>query len=251
MKPTLFLGCLIYCLALHAGADVIQGTMESEHGCTLAYERFITLEPRTDDVQVLLAHGFKRKLKHMRGWAEYWQAQGIDTTIMSFCNSSWFNGHHQRNADDLIALATELGIEAPVYAGYSAGGLAAYLAAYSDKRARGFLGLDAVDSGDLAMATVGALSAPALFISAAPSMCNARGNFSDIVSRYSVEQSIHLPQATHCDFEWPFDKRCSLVCGRGDKDKRAETHETIRRTATEWVLELPDNSGQVGESEEE
>ncbi len=47
----------------------------------------------------------------------------------------------------------KLGMDTAVYAGFSAGGLAAYLAAGQDASADGYLGLDSVDSGDLAVLT--------------------------------------------------------------------------------------------------
>ena len=71
------------------------GTIESQHGCSVVFERYNTAT--NGGPEVILAHGFMRKLKHMRGWGEYWQQQGIGVTLVTFCNASWLNGHHQRN----------------------------------------------------------------------------------------------------------------------------------------------------------
>ena len=134
-------------------APVETGAIQSAHGCTVVYERY---KPDRNAIppEVILAHGFMRKLDNMRGWARHWQQQGIPTTLVSLCNSSWLNGHHQRNADDMQALRRELEMDAVIYAGFSAGGLAAYLAAGQDASAAGYLGLDSVDSGTAAPPTV-------------------------------------------------------------------------------------------------
>ena len=79
--------------------QVVTGTLAGVHGCEMAYERY---PANGYQGRVLLAHGFQRDLSTMRGWARHWQSLGIDTTVMSLCNSTWFNGHHQRNADDLV-----------------------------------------------------------------------------------------------------------------------------------------------------
>ena len=230
---------LLFCFPNSSNANPTQGSITSEYGCNLNYEVYLPESTASVDIEVLLAHGFKRNLATMRGWAEHWQALGISTTIMTFCNSSWFNGHHQRNADDLLALATHLGMESVVYAGYSAGGLAAYLAALQDPRTRAYLGLDAVDSGNLAEDSTTLLQRPALFITAKPSLCNAKGNLEHIIARYGAAQRIHIPEATHCDFEWPFDKRCNLVCGKNDEAVRQAAQTRIQALATEWLLSLP------------
>jgi hypothetical protein len=80
-----------------------------------------------------------------------------------------------------------------LYAGFSAGGLAAYLAAGSDPRASAYLGLDAVDSGGLALARNADFRVPALFLMGEPSSCNAKnnGHFLD-----------------------PYDPRTESVCGK-------------------------------------
>ena len=230
---------LLLCFSNFSNANPTRGSIASEYGCDLEYEVYLPADTASAGIEVLLAHGFKRNLATMRGWAEHWQALGISTTIMTFCNSSWFNGHHQRNANDLLALATHLGMQSPVYAGYSAGGLAAYIAALQDSRTRAYLGLDAVDSGNLAEDATTLLERPALFITAKPSLCNAKGNLEHVIARYGAVQRIHISEATHCDFEWPFDKRCNLVCGKNDEAVHQEAQTHIQALATEWLLSLP------------
>jgi hypothetical protein len=113
----------------------------------------------------------------MRGWAAHLSSHGVATAVVSLCNSTPFAGRHDRNAVDLRALADLLqpADGRVLYAGFSAGGLAALLAAADDPRTVAYLGLDAVDSGGLAARSTG-LAAPALFLLAEAGACNAEGN---------------------------------------------------------------------------
>lgn len=56
------------------------------------------------DRTVLLGHGFLRDLRSMRGWAEHWASHGVRTAVVGFCNSTPFDGRHDRNALDLRAV---------------------------------------------------------------------------------------------------------------------------------------------------
>ena len=166
-----------------AGPSVVrstEGRLESAYGCVLRYEVHepAVADPASTAATVVLAHGFLRDLRSVRGWAAHLASHGVRTAVVSFCNATPFDGRHGRNAEDLTALARVVAPgDAPVvYAGFSAGGLAAYLAAASDPRAVAYLGLDAVDSGGLAR-SVAPIAVPALFLVAEPSRCNAGGNF--------------------------------------------------------------------------
>jgi len=213
------------------------GEMQSVHGCRVEYERYRPVQ-KTVSTEVILAHGFMRKLDNMRGWARHWQQQGIPTTLVSFCNSSWFHGHHQKNADDMQTLRRELGIDTAVYAGFSAGGLAAYLAVGQDAAAAGYLGLDSVDSGNLAISTTGLLPVPALFLTGEPSACNAWGNFKPVFQRWRQYRVLHFSGATHCHFEMPYDKRCGWFCGGVNEEITGQIQSNIRKQATDWLRQL-------------
>jgi pimeloyl-ACP methyl ester carboxylesterase len=209
--------------------------MESEHGCTVAYERHEVAGPATGEA--MLAHGFMRKLENMRGWAKLLAGEGTSVTLISFCNSSWLNGHHRRNADDLIALRKHLKLDKVVYAGFSAGGLAAYIAAGQDRGAAAYLGLDSVDSGDLAISMQEPLAVPALFVVGEPSMCNARGNFNPVFERWPQYQVTSIRGASHCHFELPYDKRCGWLCGGASDSAALNIQQQIQDVATGWLRE--------------
>ena len=185
----------------------------------------------------MLGHGFTRSLTTMRGWARAWSDRGLRTVVVGFCNSSIFNGRHDRNAADLVAVARHVEPDdAPVvYAGFSAGALSALLAADSDPRAIAYLGLDPVDSGDQA-AAVGRLRMPALFIYGAPSRCNAQNNMIPVMPEADVRIALRVPFASHCDFELPYDSACERICGGVEPEETAgEVRATIRALATAWV----------------
>ena len=229
---------LLICAAASVGATELalptSDRISSEFGCQLEYEYY---RPDLEEEirSIILAHGFMRSLKSMRGWARHWQAHGLATVIVSFCNSSIFNGHHRRNAEDMIRLRKHLDLEKVVYAGFSAGGLAAYLAALKDDNASAYLGLDSVDSGNLAKAADTALKVPSLFLVAGPSACNAKNNMLQTIDKhgYSV---FHIKRATHCHFESPYDPRCGWLCGRSSAEQTSSIQAAILKQATDWLL---------------
>jgi pimeloyl-ACP methyl ester carboxylesterase len=223
------------------------GRLRSAFGCTVEFELHRPTGP-TGNVTVVLAHGFLRGLASMRGWAEHLASHGVPTAVVSFCNSTPFAGRHDRNAADLRAVADA--VRAPgggvLYAGFSAGGLAALLAAADDPASVALLGLDAVDSGGAGRPSDGALglatnatglAVPALFLAADPSTCNADGNMLPVAAQIASAQVVRVPNATHCHFEDPYAPACERLCGRVEPPEAADAiRATIRALATAWVL---------------
>ncbi len=223
------------------------GSLRSAFGCTVEFELHRPTEG-AGGVTVVLAHGFLRSLASMRGWAAHLASHGVPTAVVSFCNSTPFAGRHDRNAADLRAVADA--VRAPgggvLYAGFSAGGLAALLAAADDPGAVALLGLDAVDSGRGGRPGDGAsglasdaadLPVPALFLAAEPSACNADGNMLPVAARIASAAVVRVPNATHCHFEDPYAPACERLCGRVEPPAAADAiRATIRALATDWVL---------------
>jgi dienelactone hydrolase len=216
---------------------VREGALRSSFGCTLAYEVH-EAEDRRAGATVVLAHGFLRDLGTMRGWARHLASHGLRTVVVSLCNATPWDGRHERSAIDLRHVADALrppdgsGV---LYAGFSAGGLAALLAASDDPGARAYLALDAVDSGGLAAR--GRWSGPSLFLMAEPSSCNADSNMVPIARTIAPEGVIRIPNATHCHFEDPFDPLCAWVCGRVEPTAAHDAiRDTVRSLATAWLL---------------
>jgi dienelactone hydrolase len=211
------------------------GALRSVDRCQVAFE---VVEPHAGfgAATVVIAHGFLRDLSTMRGWAEHFASHGVRSVVVSFCASTPFAGRHDRNALDLRAVADAVAGSGPVlYAGFSAGGLSALLAAADDERAVAYLGLDAVDGrGDRVTRT---FSGPALFLAAEPSSCNAQGSMLDVATRLERADLIRIPYATHCHFEEPYAPLCERLCGRVEPAEAATAiRAAIRALATEWVL---------------
>jgi pimeloyl-ACP methyl ester carboxylesterase len=218
-------------------AVVEVGSLRSPFGCEVRYE--VHRPTAQEGILVLLAHGFLRDLGSMRGWAAHFASHGVATAVVSFCNSSPFDGRHDRNAIDLRALADTLRpVDGRVlYAGFSAGGLAALLAATGDPRAVAYLGLDAVDSRGLAAQAAG-LAPPALFLQAEPGACNAEANMAPFAATIAAARSLRIPHATHCHFEDPYAPLCERLCGRVEPREVADAiRATIRAAATDWILQ--------------
>jgi pimeloyl-ACP methyl ester carboxylesterase len=214
-----------------------QGEMKSEYGCVVNYRRYQPISPVTSTT-LIIAHGFQRKMANMAGWGEHFASHGVAVIVPEFCNSSWIQGRHDRNEWDLVQLANALGTDQRLYAGFSAGGLSAMLAARSDPLSVAYLGLDAVDNKGMANEQPLNVQLPALFIVAEPSACNAQNNMQPVIEQYPKSALLLVPRATHCHFEDPYDKRCELVCGKVLPEGFAlELQHTIRVLATRWVLQ--------------
>jgi len=212
------------------------GQFSSAYGCEVVYELHGPVQ-KSEIPTVVLAHGFKRSRDTMRGWAQHWAELGIPSVLLDFCNATLINGHHQRNAEDMRALVGKLNLDKVVYAGFSAGGLAAYLAALDDQAAVAYLGLDSVDSGDLAREAPRRLPVPALFLVGEPSICNAHGNFTPVFERWPNYNVVSVNGATHCHFELPYNNRCAWMCGRRTPEETSVLQSEVKILATQWLLE--------------
>ena len=192
---------------------------------------------------IVLAHGFQRTMSSVRGWAQHWASHGLPVAIPSLCSSSWLNGRHSENAEDLRALAALEGKGSVIYAGFSAGGLAALLAANDDPASLAYLGLDPVNSGGIGSRRIGQFQQPALVMLADPGACNARQNISPILERMANSVVRHIEDSTHCHYERPNDRLCEVVCGKVRPEAyAAQLRATIAIVATAWLLKQNDDT---------
>jgi pimeloyl-ACP methyl ester carboxylesterase len=216
--------------------SVEKGNRKGVDGCQVAFEVYRPADARTD-ILVVLGHGFASNLTWMRGWAERWASFGVPTAILSFCNVTLFNGRHDRNAEDMVALARALHDGPVLYGGFSAGGLAAFLATTADPRAAAYLGLDAVDTGDLALAARDEFRVPSLFLFAQPGPCNAKGSMLPAIPRRPTARALRVRNAVHGHFQDPYDPRAESLCGKVVPAEAAGSiMADIRSLATAWVL---------------
>ena len=227
--------------APRAGLDryrLATGEARSSGGCRYAYRVYAPLAAAEagagspGSVTVLLGHGFLRDQDTLVGLARALANAGFRVVTLDFCNMRPWNGHHARNARDLVALAARVGAADVVYAGFSAGALAALLAAADDPRARGVVTLDLVDQGGLGADALARLDAPLIGLQGPPSRCNADGGGGRVFARRPAAPLETLPGASHCEFESPSDGLCELLCGDEDAsgaDAR-ERADVVRRT---------------------
>jgi len=198
---------------VHWALEIEGGSVFSDTGCELDYRLYLPPRKAADGI-VILAHGFMRAKEHMDGLARALAEAGIATATVDFCNARLWNGRHAQNGRDMVALARSLGKRPVVYAGFSAGALAALFAAREDASARGVLALDLVDEGRQGLRTARLLDKPLLGLRGEPSACNAQGNGTSIFSEGRLGEAELVEGAGHCDFESPTSWFCELVCGR-------------------------------------
>ncbi len=179
--------------------------------CSMAYD-LRTPTGMPDAPVVVLAHGFQGNRASMAGWADHWASWGLRVITPNLCHATIVDADHAQNGADLRALVAELSLPSPIYAGYSAGGLAAVLAAAEDPGATALLGLDMVDNGGLGAGAAASVSVPALAIVAEPSQCNTTNNGLAVFAAMPEARALRITEADHCDFQNPADFLCGLTC---------------------------------------
>jgi len=221
--------------ALPAGVEVVAGRLASSTGCTLDYRTFVPAAPARapgGDAAadwVILAHGFLRSQQRMQGLAAAMAAAGMQVATLDFCNQKPWAGRHVQNGRDMAALAGHLGAQRVVYAGFSAGGLAAVLAGGSDPRSVGVLTLDLVEAQGLGVGAARSLGKPLLGLAGEPTNCNALDNGRAVFAASARAQVQRIEGAGHCDFEAPTDGLCELVCADPDGPEQAHRERIIAR----------------------
>lgn len=183
-------------------------------GCSMTYDLY-TPQGQADAPVVVLAHGFQGNRGTMGGWAEHWASWGVRVVAPDLCHASIIDTDHPQNGDDLRALVTALSLGPVLYAGYSAGGLAAVLAASEDDQAVALLGLDMVDADGLGMTAAPGVVAPAFDVVGEPSMCNTTNNGIAVFAATADGHALRVTDADHCDFQNPADFLCGLTCAGG------------------------------------
>ncbi len=166
---------------------------------------------------VILGHGFARGSGVMSGWAEHLSSWGVEVVLPTLCHYNVFTGvDHEMNGQNMRELA---GNNRVVYAGHSAGGLAAIIAASQDNNALGVLGLDATDTQDvpgvrnfIGRDYAGNVSVPTFGIIGEPSTCNANNNGLELYRMIERKRVVKVISSDHCDYESPTNFGCTSNC---------------------------------------
>jgi len=220
----------------NAEYERLEEMLVSSSGCEVTYTYF---KPRelSNDVVVILGHGFMRSKKRMAPLARHLASWGLPVVNLEFCNSKFWAGNHDLNAADMVAVAQKIDTGKVIYVGFSAGGLAAILATNLDNKTLAFFGLDMVDNKGLGKEKAPNLMVPIYGLIAAPSACNAYNNGTESYALAPHSNVIEVMDSTHCHFEFPVDGKCSLVCGRGEKRLSREIiQQTILGMTTAFLL---------------
>lgn len=205
-------------------------------GCNMPYD-LRTPAGLPDAPVVILAHGFQGNRASMAGWAEHWASWGLRVVTPNLCHATIIDTDHAQNGADLIALAGELGVPSPIYAGYSAGGLAAVVATADDPQAIALLGLDMVDNANLGAGAAPSVTVPAFDIVGEPSQCNTTNNGLAVFGAMPQSRALRVTEADHCDFQNPADFLCGLTCtGSNDQFDDAAIQAAVLGLSTAVVL---------------
>jgi len=121
-------------------------TLKSQSGCNVKYTQFKPELWRENNDVIILGHGFFRNEKTQKDSAQHLASWGLYVVTVGFCNSKPWNGHHDKNGADMVLLADAINAKSVIYSGFSAGGLAAFIASSLDSRKKAYLGLDMVDN---------------------------------------------------------------------------------------------------------
>jgi dienelactone hydrolase len=219
--------------------SVEQGSVSSATGCDLHYRLYRPTRAWSDGL-VVLGHGFLRSQDRMVDLARALAAAGVKVVTLDFCNSRWWDGRHFRNGLDMIRVADAVDAERVIYAGFSAGALAALVAGRNDRRTLGVVALDLVDAQRLGEGIVASLEPPLIGLVGDPSPCNAENNGLAVFAanpRASVEW---VAGADHCDFESPTDWICRLVCAGQRIEQHSPRRDIIDATLSAVVSLLLD-----------
>jgi hypothetical protein len=216
--------------------ESIEDKFTSTTGCEVAYTYYRPMVV-SNDVLVVLGHGFMRSKNKMAYLAQHLASWGLSVVNLEFCNSKLLAGNHDLNGADMVAVSQKLHQGKVIYVGFSAGGLAAMVAANLDKSTQALFGLDMVDSRELGKKIAPNLVIPFFGVIAAPSACNANNNGLLIYGLAPQSNVIKVEDTSHCHFEFPVDGKCLFVCGKGEKRfSRENIQQTIVGLTTAFLL---------------
>jgi pimeloyl-ACP methyl ester carboxylesterase len=215
---------------------VLNGAFQPPASCRTTYSLYGPAGQK-GSVLVVLAPGFTRSRQTLRGWARHVASWGVTVATLDFCHAQPWRIDYHKNGTDMAALAHHLRYEQAIYAGFSAGGLAAIIAGSFDKGTVAIFGLDPVDWRGRGTELAPKLTAPVYGLIGEPSPLNAWNNGTTIYRNAPDSRLLKIREADHCMFEFPADPLCRLVGGKKPKHlARFQIKETILALATAFML---------------
>lgn len=220
-------------------------------GSALAASLDITLAGRQTQIDVyppaqptrgavVLVHGFMRTRATMAEHADALARLGV----LAVAPEMPYWADSRDNARALVDLIGQLRrgeiagpVDGVVLVGFSAGGLAAILAA-ATPGVVGYIGLDPFDRpGGVGLAAAKTLPVPSRLLRAPPSFCNAYSIAAPWAEALPAPTQDRLIEAaTHCDFEAPTDRICTLFCGATDPQRQLVVRQALIDAVRDWLL---------------
>ena len=200
--------------------------------------------------QVILVHAFSRNMNSYHELAEHYSSWGLGVITMNLLHSSIFDNDPLQDAIDLRELSNNFSDGRPViYLGHSAGAMRAIVAASEDTNAIAILGLDLTDgayedSGGefLGLMYANMLSIPIWGMLGESSSCNAYGNGLNVYLEAENGNAISITEADHCDFEFPTNFVCTLLCQEENETYAEDDIKSIiLNLSTSFLLYHNDN----------
>ena len=200
--------------------DTSDGSTPVGDGCQMSYTLYTPAGVDGGPLAVV-AHGFTQSKGNMAQIAARIASHGVRTVAVDLCHASIIDTDHPQNGVDLTLLAKALAPGGDViYVGYSAGGLATFLAAASDDDTRALLGLDPVDADGLGAAAAPGVDAPTLALHGEAGSCNNNGDSFGLAKLVPGGWALRTVGGSHCDFQQDEGFACGL-CGPNHPDVRA------------------------------
>ena len=207
------------------GVDTLTRT-ETVAGASLTFDLYVPKGLSAPAPIIAVGHGFQRTKANMAEWGDELARRGFVAAVPTFPGAL---PDHPLNGKILSGLLAWMETEAQkagsplagkvdgtrrAVAGFSAGGLAAILAAAGDSSIDVVVGLDPVDNNSQGLNVAASIQAPVIFVRAEPHQCNENGNAAAMFAKLTAPRmSLKVTDATHCDGEAPSGALCSLFCG--------------------------------------
>lgn len=197
-------------------------------GCTLEYDLY---QPQGQPIGtlVVLAHGLECGREHVADTGRHLASWGLSVAAPDLCHSTVLDLDQEQNGLDMVDLADDLSAGPVIYAGHSAGGLAALVATAADADAVAMLGHDPTEWMGIAADVSSEIDVPAYGLIALPGLCNALNNIVPIYASLAQGRALRVVESGHCDYSNPDDcLACNTLCGNGTNNQF--TDEEILRT---------------------
>ena len=189
---------------------------------------------------IVLQHGFFGNVGDLASVGLHLASWGFDVVAVTACT----NSDHVANGAALSALADKLDLPAPYFGGFSAGGLAGFLAAKQNTRAAGYVGLDPVDANDLGL-DAAPLTVPVRAVLMERSGSNSSGNFVAVLAEQANARAVRVVGASHFDAVGSSCAGLSFGCFASAPTGEGR-HETVLAFATAALFEITGTDATAG-----